>query len=73
MGLLLYNVVSSIATVLFAEPKGGVWRFVWELTTGTLHPWTVVSVMSSTAATVLIGWFVWSRRAAIRSVASRRR
>jgi hypothetical protein len=62
----LYNIVSSIATVLFAEPKGGVWRFVWELTTGTLHPWTVVSVMSSTAATVLIAWFVWSRRAAIR-------
>ena len=61
----LYNIVSSIATVLFAEPKGGVWRFVWELTTGTLHPWTVVSVMSSTAATVLIAWFVWSRRAAI--------
>ena len=62
----LYNIVSSIATVLFAEPKGGVWRFVWELTTGTLHPWTVVSVMSSTAATVLIAWFVWTRRAAIR-------
>ena len=62
----LYNIVSSIATVLFAEPKGGVWRFVWELTTGTLHPWTVVSVMSSTAATMLIAWFVWSRRAAIR-------
>jgi len=62
-----YNVVSSIATVLFAEPKGGVWRFVWELTTGTMHPWTVVSVMSSTAATVLIGWFAWSRRASIRA------
>ncbi len=62
----LYNIVSSIATVLFAEPKGGVWRFVWELTTGTLHPWTFVSVMSSTAATMLIAWFVWSRRAAIR-------
>jgi hypothetical protein len=53
----LYNIVSSIATVLFAEPKGGVWRFVWELTTGTLHPWTVVSVMSSTAATMLIAWW----------------
>jgi len=63
----LYNLVCSIATVLFAEPKGGVWRFVWELTTGTLHPWTVVSVASSTAATVLIGWFVWSRRSAIRA------
>jgi hypothetical protein len=62
-----YNVVSSVATVLFAEPKGGVWRFVWEMTIGTVHPWTVVSVVSSTAATVLIGWFAWSRRAAIRT------
>ena len=62
----IYNVVSSIATVLFAEPKGGVWRFTWELTTGTVHPWSVVSVVSSTAATVLIAWFAWSRRAAIR-------
>jgi len=61
-----YNVMSSIATVLFAEPKGGVWRFAWELTTGTVHPWTLVSVMSSIAATMMIGWFVWSRRAAIR-------
>jgi hypothetical protein len=62
-----YNVVSSIATVLFAEPKGGVWRFVWEIMVGGVHPWTLVSVVSSTAATVLIGWFVWSRRAAIRA------
>ena len=62
----VYNVVSSIATVLFAEPKGGVWRFTWELTVGTVHPWTLVSVASSTMATVLIGWFLWNRRAAIR-------
>jgi len=62
-----YNIVSSIATVLFAEPKGGAWRFAWELTNGTVHPWTVVSVVSSTAATMLIAWFAWSRRVAIRS------
>ena len=61
----LYNVVSSIATVLFAEPKGGVWRFVWELTVGVVHPWTMVSVVSSTAASVLVAWFVWNRRAVI--------
>ena len=61
-----YNVISSIATVLFAEPKGGVWRFTWEVTMGTVHPWTLVSVVSSTAATMLIAWFAWSRRDAIR-------
>ncbi len=56
-----YNVVSSISTVLFAEPKGGVWRFVYELTTGTIHPWSAVSVVSSTAATALVTWFLWTR------------
>lgn len=62
-----YNVVSSISTVLFSEPKGGVWRFVYELTLGSVHPWTAVSVVSSTLATVLIGWYVWTRRTQIRS------
>ena len=62
-----YNVASSISTVLFSEPKGGVWRFVYELTTGTLHPWSAVSVASSTAATVLVSWFVWTRRHRIRT------
>jgi hypothetical protein len=63
----LYNVISSISTVLFSEPKGGVWRFVYELTLNDVHPWTAVSVASSTASTMLIGWFLWSRRARIRA------
>lgn len=63
----LYNIASSIATVLFSEPKGGAWRFAWELTTGTVHPWTLVSVLSSTAATALIVWLAWSRRASLRA------
>jgi hypothetical protein len=62
-----YNVVSSISTVLFAEPKGGVWRFVYELTTGTIHPWSAVSVVSSTAATALVTWFLWTRWDRIRT------
>ena len=63
----IYNVVSSISTVLLSEPKGGVWRFVYELTTGTLHPWTVMSVVSSVAATALVGWFAWTRRERLRT------
>ena len=63
----VYNVLSSISTVLFSEPKGGVWRFVYELTTGTIHPWSAVSVASSSAATTLVAWFVWRRRDRIRT------
>jgi len=63
----LYNVVSSVATVLFAEPKGGVWRFVYELLTRNVHPWTLVSVLSSTAAAALVASFVWTRRGRVRT------
>ncbi|HLG55004.1 MAG TPA: hypothetical protein VI485_06710 [Vicinamibacterales bacterium] len=62
-----YNVASSISTVLFSEPKGGVWRFVYEATVGDIHPWTAVSVLSSTASTALLAWFVWTRRARLRT------
>lgn len=58
----LYNVTSSVATVLFSEPKGGIWRFVYELTVADVHPWTAVSVLSSTLAAATIGWFIWTRR-----------
>jgi hypothetical protein len=63
----VYNVVSSISTVLFSEPKGGVWRFVFELTSGTLHPWTVVSVASSAVATAMVVWLAWTRRDRLRA------
>jgi hypothetical protein len=61
-----YNVVAAVSTVLFSEPKGGVWRFAYELTAGRLDAWTVVSVASSVAATLTLVWYVWSRRAALR-------
>lgn len=61
----VYNVASSLLTVLFAEPKGGVWRFAYELTVGRLDAWTVVSVASSTGATLVVGWYLWHRRGAI--------
>jgi hypothetical protein len=62
-----YNVVSSVLTVLFAEPVAGAWSFVYQLTVGDLHPWTVVSVLSSSASTILVGWFLWSRRSRLRA------
>jgi len=58
-----YNVMSSVLTVLFSEPKGGAFRFSHEIVTANLHPWSVVSVASSTAATILLSWFSWTRRA----------
>lgn len=65
LGFYVYNVVSSVLTVLFAEPKGGAWRFAYELTTGNVHPWSAVSVASSAVATIVIAWFIWQRRTRI--------
>jgi hypothetical protein len=49
-----YNVVSAISCVLFAEPRGGVWTFVREVTSGQPEPWQVVNVITSVLTTVVI-------------------
>jgi hypothetical protein len=55
----LYNVVSSILTVLFAEPRDGVWyavRTLWG--GGSLPAWLTVNLLTSVAATLLVGWYL---------------
>ena len=56
-----YNVVCAISTVLFAEPRGGVWAFVRELVGGHPEPWQVVNVVTSVATTLLIARYVMAR------------
>ena len=50
----VYNVLSAISSVLFAEPRGGVWMFVRELLRGRPEPWQFVNVLTSVATTLLI-------------------
>jgi len=56
-----YNVVCQMSTVLFSEPKGGVFVFARRLTTGELLPRDVIAVASTTGATLLIVWYASSR------------
>jgi hypothetical protein len=56
-----YNFVCAISSVLFAEPRGGVWTFVRELTSGRPEPWQVVNVVTSSATTLLIARFAVAR------------
>lgn len=52
-----YNVVASLATVLFAEPRGGVWYAVQGIAAGNVWPsWLVVNVAASLIATGLVVW-----------------
>ena len=57
----LYNMLSAVSCVLFAEPRGGVWSFVQGVLGGHVEPWRLVNVASSTATTGLIAWFAWTR------------
>lgn len=56
-----YNVLCAISTVLFAEPRGGVWVFVRELIGGRPEPWQAVNVITSAATSVLLARFTLSR------------
>jgi hypothetical protein len=58
----LYNAASSVATVLFSEPRAGVWMVLRQLRAGAVEPWMWINVTASTAATGLIGWFAVTRR-----------
>jgi hypothetical protein len=56
------NVVSSVATVLFSEPRAGVWMVTHHAQTGRVEPWMMINVIASGTVTLLIAWFVASRR-----------
>jgi hypothetical protein len=61
-----YNVASSIATVLFSEPRDGLIRIGRAAIDGDVRPWMVVHVISAAAATALMAWYAlavpWRQR-----------
>jgi hypothetical protein len=57
-----YNVVSAALSVLFAEPRDGVYRLTRSLVNGAPEWPLVVGFVSSSLATVLIVRFAWVRR-----------
>ena len=60
-GFYAYNVLSSILTVLFSEPRAGIWTIPAEFMRGRIAGGTIVNVVSSAATTALVGWFVATR------------
>jgi hypothetical protein len=53
----LYSSASTVASLLFAEPRRGVFRIVQSWLEGQVLPWQVVQVGSSVALTTLIAWW----------------
>jgi hypothetical protein len=57
-----YNVGSSLLSVLFSEPRGGLFLTTRRLLADDLKTMDVVNVVASTMATMVIAGFAWSRR-----------
>jgi hypothetical protein len=55
----VYNVLVSMATVLFSEPRGGVFVFSRAWSLGDVPPRMWINVVSSTMTTVFIGMSAW--------------
>jgi len=62
-----YNIASSVLTVLFSEPRGGVFRLTYGAIAGQPEPSAIVNVLASLGATTLLVLFAWRRRAAWRA------
>lgn len=50
----IYNVGSTVMTVLASEPRAGTFRFVWALKTGAVPVWMWLHVLSSLATTAIV-------------------
>jgi hypothetical protein len=60
--IFAYNSFATIANVLFAEPTEGVFRFVAAIVRGTVQPWHLVYLLSSTVLTLVIVWWACTIR-----------
>ena len=56
-----YNVMASVLTVLFSEPRAGVFAFVRDLLASKLQSGSVVNVVTSLLTTLAMGWFIAQR------------
>ena len=57
-----YNVLSHACSVLFAEPRGGVWLLTRGLIEGGLTPAILIGTVGSTCTTLLIAGYSIARR-----------
>ena len=61
MPFYAYNFLSAVMTVLFAEPRGGVWLLASGISRGAVDAWDAINVVTSTLTTVLLTWYVARR------------
>jgi hypothetical protein len=57
LGFMLYNVAGGLASLLFAEPRQGVFSLLAAWREGDIHPVVIVNLISSAATTALLIWY----------------
>ena len=57
VAMYAYNVVVTIANIVFSEPTSGVFSIVRDLRSGEVAAWEINHVMSSAVLTALIAWW----------------
>jgi hypothetical protein len=50
-----------VLSVLFAEPRGGVWQLVSGVSQGSVEIWDAINVATSTLTTFVLAWYVARR------------
>jgi hypothetical protein len=59
LGIYAYNVAAGVASLLFAEPTGGVFRVLPHVLEGRWAAWEINNVASSVALTAVTLWWGW--------------
>jgi hypothetical protein len=60
--LYAYTAVSGVMSVLFSQPREGVWTIASRWTDGDVPPWLAVHVLASIITTVFTLWFAFRLR-----------
>ena len=61
LGFMMYNVTGGLASLLFAEPRQGVYALLAAWREGEIHPVVLVNVISSSATTAVSIWYAAAR------------
>ena len=64
--LYVYNIGSSILTVLFSEPRAGIWEFARRYALTDVAPWQWIHLITSALTTLCLIWYVATRARAWR-------
>jgi hypothetical protein len=61
LGFMIYNVTGGLASLLFAEPRQGVFALLGAWREGEIHPVVLINVISSSATTAVLIWYAAAR------------